>query len=189
MAIATSSLQLLLIFLFLAPKLLLATNTCHGEEFGSGINPDDCIKVIRQFQTQNIGMNPESEYAFIRRFASHLAAQFTKPCSLPQGFSWQTCSIGLDKSDDDDGMVIARWSDIYRHLYGLVDSCVNGKGDGGIGNSLGFEYAITNPSIGLAMDQFLEGQTRGTSLVSHLWLKAHVRLGKDWPLLPTRAPI
>lgn len=174
----------LILLLILAPKLLLATYTCHGAELGHGIDPHDCNIVIDKFKQQNARLDPEDQYAFIRRTA--FSRQFSQELSLPQAFSYKTCSIGLDIADPAFSMVLVRWRDVSRHLYGLVEHCVgaswyggSGRGAGGIGEVHGLEFVISNPATGLAVDAALRVCTpRGMSLGRFLLLRAQVNLKK-----------
>ena len=99
------------------------------------------------------------------------------PLSLPVGYNWGTCSIGVDKHDPDAPDKILTARNIWDLMETLVSKCVKPHGYGGILVWGSFEVVITNPGHLSSVPQ-----TPGPSLANTIWCRAQGKMGLLAPL-------
>ena len=143
--------QLLVLLLVCLARLIVAELVCRPS-YGVAILNPDCQHALWDLSTVSIQDNIWEAPRIRRRFSRDSAHQ--RRDRMPQGFSSNSCSIGIDILDPPPGTqqpryVDADWVDLWRELLELVRRCVVEYGLGGSQEAHGFSFTIINPNTGL----------------------------------------
>ena len=143
--------QLLFLLFICRARLIVEALECRPS-YGVNILAADCHHALWDLSTVSIRENIWEAPRLQRRFSKDPSYQ--KRDRMPQGFSFQSCSIGIDILDPPPGTdrpayVEADWVDLWEELVELVRRCVAPRGIGGGTQAHGFSFTIINPNTGL----------------------------------------
>ena len=139
------------LWLICIARLIVAVLVCESL-YGVDILDTDCHHALWDLSTESIRDDIWRLTRLPRRFSKN--PSWLKRDRMPQGFSYQSCSVGIDILDPPPGIqqspyIEGNWVDLWGQFLELVTRCVVPFGHGGAIEAYGFSFTIINPNTGL----------------------------------------
>jgi len=184
---AQSHLLCRIVLLFVAFKALSASTLCDAS-YGTNIQYEHCAEAPSPYPL----LHPRETRRTQQRY-SRDPSTTRKLYSMPQFYTWRTCSIGIDIADplsrvgQSESPRSRSVSDtpraVFAHMKQVADECIRLRGLGGRLEVRNFDVVIIHPEAGLAHGTSLAPKyTPDQSLGSAITLEVEAKRGFPNPL-------
>lgn len=115
-------LSLTLLLDFCLGVLAAPRNHCDSF-FGMNVNPDDCMQALRKLWLTRANTKDVA----LRKRAFSRANTADPSARMPQGFAFNSCSLGVDLTEPRQPVVITDWMGVILNLESLIQECAGAQ--------------------------------------------------------------